>query len=519
MSSPPAPGRPSPASPPDREDPSGRSVAWALGSHDRRDPRPPGGRDPWPVPVAPNPTYPPGVSKSVFVDGMTCRACEIRIQRALLGVPGVEAATANAASGVVTIETSAVVPRDALARAVASAGEDYRLGTGARRPWLTRDRSIWRDLAISLVVVAIVAVLIEASGLTSLADRIGDAAGTGSLLVVAALGVAAGFSTCMALVGGLVLAFTARATQSARGGSTARERWRSQAAFNAGRVLGFAALGAVTGLLGSAVTLSGTGLAVAMLAAAAIMTLVSIQLSGASPRLSAGFLPTLPDVVSARLQRRANAGGRGLAAPAAIGAATYLLPCGFTQAVQIYALSTGSPARGAAIMGVFALGTAPGLLAIGGIGAGVHGVWSARFARFAAVGVLAFAVVNAGAALGILAPGWAGRDAATAPTAISANVRLAEGVQYVTTTQVADGYAPADAVVVAGVPVVWQVTSEALTCASWLRAPGLGDADGAVLTPGETSEFRFTPGEAGTLRFSCGMGMYWGSFEVIDPPT
>ena len=46
------------------------------------------------------------------------------------------------------------------------------------------------------------------------------------------------------------------------------------------------------------------------------------------------------------------------------GAATFFLPCGFTQAVQLYALSTGSPVSAGLTMAVFAVGTSPGLLAL-----------------------------------------------------------------------------------------------------------------------------------------------------------
>lgn len=482
-------------------------------------------------------TYPEGVSEThsetYAIEGMTCRACEIRIQRALARVPGIESATADAGTGLVRVSTSRDVPRASIEAAVARAGEDYRLGSPRPRPWLTRDPVVWRDLAVAVVGVGLLAVFLQASGLTTLADRVGTTATSGSLLVVVLLGLAAGFSTCMALVGGLVLGFSARAaaadgaTGSGAAGRGNWARWRPHVAFNAGRVIGFTMLGALTGLLGSAVTLSGAGLAIAMLAVAVVMTLLAVQLSGASPRLSAGLLPTLPDVLSSRLQRVADEGrasGRSGALRAtltasAVGAATYLLPCGFTQAVQVYALSTGSAAQGAAIMGSFALGTTPGLLAIGGLGASLRGVWAARFARFAAVAVFAFALVNVGGALTVLVPGWGSGSGPSAPASeVSANVRLADGVQYLATTQVADGYEPEHAVVYAGTPVVWELTSEALTCASWIRAPELGITE-AVLTPGETTDLTFTPTEPGTLTYTCGMGMYSGTIEVIARPA
>ncbi len=41
----------------------------------------------------------------------------------------------------------------------------------------------------------------------------------------------------------------------------------------------------------------------------------------------------------------------------------------------------------------------------------------------------------------------------------------------------------------------------------------------AVLTPGETTELAFTPAEPGTLTYTCGMGMYSGTIEVIPRPA
>jgi sulfite exporter TauE/SafE len=45
--------------------------------------------------------------------------------------------------------------------------------------------------------------------------------------------------------------------------------------------------------------------------------------------------------------------------PLLVGVATFFLPCGFTQSMQIYSLTTGSFLTGALIMSSFALGTLP----------------------------------------------------------------------------------------------------------------------------------------------------------------
>ncbi|HCB52054.1 TPA: hypothetical protein DEP21_05855 [Patescibacteria group bacterium] len=49
------------------------------------------------------------------------------------------------------------------------------------------------------------------------------------------------------------------------------------------------------------------------------------------------------------------------------GVLTFFLPCGFTLAMQILAISSGNFWMGGLIMGFFALGTLPGLLGIGGL--------------------------------------------------------------------------------------------------------------------------------------------------------
>ncbi|MEI6118848.1 MAG: sulfite exporter TauE/SafE family protein [bacterium] len=70
------------------------------------------------------------------------------------------------------------------------------------------------------------------------------------------------------------------------------------------------------------------------------------------------------------------------------GALTFFLPCGFTFAMQVYAISTGNFLQGALVMGIFALGTLPGLLSIGAVASFVKGNAAKYFYRFVGVLVL-----------------------------------------------------------------------------------------------------------------------------------
>jgi len=76
------------------------------------------------------------------------------------------------------------------------------------------------------------------------------------------------------------------------------------------------------------------------------------------------------------------------------GAMTFFLPCGFTQAMQLYAVSTGSITKGALIMMLFALGTAPGLLGVGGLSSVFKGQKAKLFFMASGIAVIILGIFN-----------------------------------------------------------------------------------------------------------------------------
>ena len=134
---------------------------------------------------------------------MTCRACEVRIAKYVGRLPNVEKVTASAVHGRVVVESSAPVSPAAIETALNSAG--YEIG---RTPWLVSDPKIWATAGAGVLLVAALAVFAQVTGLGDLASGAGELS-KGGLLVALVLGLAAGVSTCMALVGGLVLGLSA----------------------------------------------------------------------------------------------------------------------------------------------------------------------------------------------------------------------------------------------------------------------------------------------------------------------
>ncbi len=191
------------------------------------------------------------------------------------------------------------------------------------------------------------------------------------------------------------------------------------------------------------------------------------------------------------------------------GALTFFLPCGFTQAMQLYAVSTGSFTQGFLIMGLFALGTAPGLLSVGGLSSVFKGKKARLFFAAAGVAVIMLGWLNVANGRHLA---FQGRVDAPNP---SGNGQTTTGeVQEVRMTQNSYGYSPNQFVVEKGKRVKWIITStNNFSCASSLVMPKYGIS--RDLQKGENI-IEFTPTQTGEIPFSCSMGMYRGKFIVVD---
>jgi hypothetical protein len=196
---------------------------------------------------------------------------------------------------------------------------------------------------------------------------------------------------------------------------------------------------------------------------------------------------------------------------------TFFLPCGFTQAMQIYAVSTGSFVQGGLIMGLFALGTAPGLLGIGGLTSVIKGIFAQRFFKFAGIVVIALAFFNINNGLNLtdweLGTVSSADTKAVAAQSTDPNVKIENGVQVVRMTESSSGYAPSKFTIQQGIPVKWLIDAkDQYTCASTVIASKIGVRKNLSLGQ---NIIEFTPKEIGQIPFSCSMGMYRGTFTVV----
>jgi plastocyanin domain-containing protein len=191
------------------------------------------------------------------------------------------------------------------------------------------------------------------------------------------------------------------------------------------------------------------------------------------------------------------------------GALTFFLPCGFTQTMQLYAVSTGSFSKGAFVMFLFAVGTAPGLLGIGGLSSFFTGQKARVFFATAGLAVILLGAFNISNASNLLS------FPINQPSTLAGTESVLNGqFQEVRMTQDDNGYLPNQFVIKKGIPVKWIINSVSqYSCASYLIMSSYDISQ--ALTPGENI-IEFTPTKAGEIKFSCSMGMYRGTFTVIE---
>lgn len=434
------------------------------------------------------------------IQGMHCKSCEILIEQNIKKVEGVKRVEVSHTTGKAEVYYDSNQPdQSRLENAVVESG--YKIGKKEKNGWMSQDVSDYKNLFSGAVVLYLAYYVARGFGLFDVNVNTENS----GLGVVFLVGLVAGISTCMAMVGGLVLGLSARHAEL-HPESTTQQKFRPHLYFNLGRVIGFAALGGIIGLLGSAFKLSMSFLGVLTFIVSLVMIFLGLKLIGIFPFLQDKNI-ALPKSIAkffglGKENREYSHRGAIMS-----GVATFFLPCGFTQAMQLYAVSSGSFFQGAAIMGLFALGTAPGLLGIGGLSSIVKGRKARIFFAAAGIAVILFGWFNIGNASRLFG---GGSDTKPVPA-------VTTDAQVVNMTQGFDGYSPDVFTVQKGRPVKWIITSKTtLSCASYIVMPKFNISQ--PLKKGENI-ITFTPTETGEIPFSCSMGMYTGKFIVVDKVT
>ena len=172
---------------------------------------------------------------------------------------------------------------------------------------------------------------------------------------------------CVQMCGPIVLSYSVAVSQLQKDASSVPTLLQNHLAYNAGRVLTYSALGAISGLAGGTLgllgRLAGFGHVLALVAGG-LMIVVGISMLGVIPSGVLGSsLFRVPSLFLRRVARLLSAPGSGNRF--LLGLALGFLPCGLIYAALLKAMATASVFAGAATMLAFGLGTAGALLVLG----------------------------------------------------------------------------------------------------------------------------------------------------------
>lgn len=316
-------------------------------------------------------------------------------------------------------------------------------------------------------------------------------------------GLTSGGFSCFAVQGGLLT--SALAQQGT--GDVKYQKEKSLLMFIAAKLFAYSVLGALLGAIGSALFISPVFQGWLQLFVGLYMLATAANMLNLHPLFK--YVVIQPPKALMKLARDGSR-TKTFFAPALLGMLTVIIPCGITQAMMLLAIASGSAFYGASIMFFFILGTSPIFFLIGLAATSL--LKNKTFAIIASLFIvfLAFNAINSGqnlrGSVHTFQNYWqalTGTKSVEAKTGNEVNIRV-----YGT------GYDADVNTLKVGKPVRIKLKTENTRgCARAFTIP----AYNIIKVLPETGEtiIEFTPTKTGRLTYTCSMGMYSGSFNVV----
>lgn len=431
---------------------------------------------------------------TIKIYDMTCTSCEERIGRALRNLEGVTFTKASYSKSAADIEfDDKICSRSKIEDTIKKAGYS------TSKPNKSGDRI----LGIVFVVIAMV-VLSSISLNYDLSEKLSNA--TYPVLII--VGIISSLH-CVGMCGGIMLSQSI----NVEGSRNKLESIFPAVLYNFGRVVSYTLLGGLIGALGSVISLSTISRAALQIAAGLFMIIMGLNMIGLS-----WFR-----VVHIKLPWSACKIKQKSKMPFVVGLLNGLMPCGPLQTMQLFALGTGSVAKGAASMFFFSIGTVPLMLTFGAISGLLSSGSTKKILKFSGILVISLGIVMGGRGLNIMGVTLPSLDFISNNFSDEdtedlgkdrAKAEIQENVQVVSIKVNAQDYNPATIVVQKNIPVKLVIIGEQITsCNNTIVISAYKIQH--QLQKGENI-IEFTPTTAGDVKFSCSMGMLSGTIKVVD---
>ncbi|HHW46699.1 MAG TPA: heavy metal transporter [Clostridiales bacterium] len=444
------------------------------------------------------------------IDGMTCPSCATRIERKLKSTKGVTNANVSYSSGRadITYDENAI-SIDKIINTIELLGyKAFEKASKTAAKNKSSKANAIRALGIAVILLALYMIMnrLGALNIFNYFPQAREGTGYGMLFIIGLLTSL----HCVAMCGGINL------SQCIPQGNIAGENTGKLASlkpsllYNLGRTISYTAIGGIVGAIGSVVSFSGVIKGVVLVTAGVFMVIMGLNMLNIFPWLRR-LNPKMPKFFAKKINKQKQS-----KSPFYVGLINGLMPCGPLQAMQLYALSTGSRIKGAVSMFLFSLGTVPMMFSFGAISSVLSKKYTHKMITISAVLVVFLGVSMLGNGMslsGISLPFLDGSITSTQNQNI-AKVKVSDNIQTVTTKLLPGSYEPIT--VQKGVPVRWTIKAEPKNingCNNEIFIPKFNIEK--KLVPGENI-IEFTPTESGTFTYTCWMGMIKSKILVVD---
>lgn len=434
----------------------------------------------------------------IYIEGMTCVSCESIIADELKLMAGVDRVVVSRKAKTADVWHHSEFDSNQTLAKINSLG--YRSALSQDDLASKPKADIWQWLLAIWIIVCFYIVYKMLSYFRFL-DWIDINPANVSYGMAFLIGIVASLSTCLAIVGAVVISFGAKYQAK---GNFFQANIKPHLLFHLGRLSTFAVLGGILGVVGSWINISLSFMGWFSLVIAIVLAWMGLNILGLVPSLSAlGVrMPKKSSAVWNRLKQSEHA-----LAPVILGGFTFFLPCGFTQSMQLLAISSGSFMAGSLTMFFFALGTVPILGGLGMATSRFKNLQAVVFQKVMGLVVIIFAVYTFVSALAM-----AGISIGLPSNSYVGDTTIDNEIQIVEMAVTFRGYEPNIFTIKQGVPVRWIINGEQITgCTNEIIVPQLGIRQ--PINKGQ-NVIEFIPKQTGTLGFSCWMGMVRGRFEV-----
>ncbi|HEX9059324.1 MAG TPA: sulfite exporter TauE/SafE family protein, partial [Clostridia bacterium] len=419
--------------------------------------------------------------KILHIEGITCTGCETRIENKLKKLEGIHEVKAifSSSNVYVTYDVNAI-SLDKIIEAVEKL--DYKVKnkheSNLDNTSEAKERmNVGQVIGIVVIILALYVIIKNTIGFNFI-PQVDNSMGYGILFFIGLLTSL----HCIAMCGGINLSVCVRYNGNNEDSGFAK--LKPSALYNLGRVISYTIVGGVVGALGSVVRFPGTAKGIVAIASGIFMVIMGLNMLNVFPWLRK-LNPRMPKIFARKVH--ANSGKHG---PLLVGLLNGLMPCGPLQAMQIYALGTGSMLAGALSMFLFSLGTVPLMFGFGAVSSFLSGKFTHKLMKVSAVLVMVLGVIMLNRGIGL--SGFNTSVVLGAPPVSGGIAKIEGNVQTVSTKLDSGSYSPI--VVQKGIPVRWTITaakSDLNGCNNKINIPQY-NIENKALVPGD-NVIEFTP--------------------------